>query len=59
MTTRITRTMRREIVLDGKPHTVVLTAAAVCVSRKGAKKRIATVTWGELVAAAIYRGEMT
>ena len=58
MTTKIRKPFRREVHVAGEPHTVVVDGNGVRVSRKHAKRRGATITWGELLAGAAYRGDI-
>ncbi|HSW83519.1 MAG TPA: hypothetical protein VLH12_08595 [Usitatibacter sp.] len=58
MTTKIRKPVRREIIVAGEPHTVVVDKNGVRVSRKLAKRHGATITWGELLAGAAYRGDI-
>ena len=58
MTTKIRKPLRREVLVRNEPHTLVIDGSGVRVYRKLAKRRFASITWGEVLAIATYRGDL-
>ena len=58
VTTKIVKPFRREVLVRNEPHTLVIDGSGVRVYRKLAKRRFASITWGEVLAIATYRGDL-